>query len=102
VSVHGEFQRLLTDCVTFLETSSAEDSERWCQQLRDADALREDSLSLAAQAALKAVEGPDAGSPRFSGGEERRAFEELLEHFAAICRLVLGQPAKEGSKGELP
>ena len=93
MSVHGEFQRLLDDCVAFLEKSNATDAARWRERLERASALRDDSLSAAATAALEVVgeRGPD--SPQFEALDEGLEFDRLLEHFSDICRLVLGHPA---------
>ena len=93
MSVHGEFQRLLDDCVAFLEKSSATDAASWRERLERASALRDDSLSAAATAALEVVGERGPESPQFEALDEGLEFDRLLEHFTAICRLVLGHPA---------
>lgn len=93
MSVHGEFQRLLDDCVAFLETSSATDAAGWGERLERAAALLDDSLSAAATAALEVVGERGPESPQFEALDEGLEFDRLLEHFKAICRLILGHPA---------
>jgi len=99
MSVHGEFERLLGDCLSFLSASGSEDADRWNQHLERARALKGDSLSDAARAALEVIDSRDPETPRLQTEAERVEFDRLLEHFGAICRLILGLPADEQSDG---
>ena len=99
MSVHGEFERLLGDCLSFLAASEAAEAEGWCQELERARALKRDSLSDAARTALALIGTRTPDTPRFRSEVERTEFEGLLEHFGAICRLILGLPAYEDSDG---
>ena len=99
MSVHGEFQRLLGDCIAFLETSSAADAAGWQERLERASALQDESLTAGATAALEVVADRGPQSPGFQSTQEDLDFDKLLEHFAAICRLILGH-IPENRSGE--
>ena len=55
MSVHGEFERLLDDCLSSLTANEAADAAGWRQGLERARALKRDSLSDAARAALALI-----------------------------------------------
>ena len=91
MSVHGEFQRLVADCIEFLVASSASESD-WPTALARADAHVSESLSEAATMVLGLRTGPDAlATPRFAADSEAEAFEELAEHLNQICHAIVGR-----------
>jgi len=91
MSVHGEFQRLVADCIEFLVASSATDSD-WPDSLARADARVSESLSEAAAMVLALHSGPDAlEAPSFAANSETEAFEELADHLNQICHAIVGR-----------
>ena len=90
MSVRGEFQRCLGDCLAFLEASAPAGAERWRAALRRAGALAEDDLSQGAAQVLEETAQGDE-SPAFRSPLERERFGALVEHLAAVCRVILGR-----------
>jgi hypothetical protein len=91
MSVHGEFQRLLAECVDFLANNSARQSD-WPASLERADAHVEDSLNEAATMVLALRSGVDAlEAPVFEDGSEADAYEALADHLTQICYAIVGR-----------
>ena len=91
MSVRGEFQRVLAECLALLETSSASDREEVVTWLARASERANDDLGEAAQMVLHADAGESAKAPRFEHVGELQAFEKSREHLRAICRAIVGR-----------
>lgn len=91
MSVPGEFQRLLGDCLTFLENSSAQPSD-WPASLERANSRVENSLNEAATLVLGFRSGREAlEAPLFSDASEADAYEILTDHLIQICYAIVGR-----------
>ncbi|MEZ4215837.1 MAG: hypothetical protein R3E88_05115 [Myxococcota bacterium] len=92
MSVRGEFQRVLGDCLALLD--AAPSSGTWRAALarageRVAEGASPRSLVAAAEEVLALG---DAAPPHaFATEADSRAFAERLEHLRAICRVVVGR-----------
>lgn len=91
MSVRGEFQRCLGDCLAFLEASAPAGAERWRVALRRAGALAESDLSQGAAQVLEETAQRSDEPPAFRSPLERERFGALLEHLAGVCRVILGR-----------
>ena len=95
MSVTGEFHRLVADCIACLDRGDdGPDTDRWQEALRTAAGLSEHSLPRAAEAALELLHDRDR-MPQLAPTERRDEFAGLVDHLAAICRVILGRPAHE-------
>ena len=86
MSVPGEYRRILGDLQSALAQGSPE-AARFGESLRAAELERCTSVSAAAEQALALCESAPASGAGFAEGEPLR---ELLDHFTALCRIVLG------------
>lgn len=92
MSVRGEFQRVLGDCLASLERGSSAPPELWRDPLAKASERVATSLAEAAECVLAL--GPfddDAAALGFAAEAHAREFGERLEHLRAICRAIVGR-----------
>ncbi len=88
MSVRGEFQRVLSDCLGLLHETDAETAEDWITALKQAERGANDDLSGAARHVLDWI---DASSlPVGESDLSEEALARVTEHLAAICRVILG------------
>ena len=92
MSVVGEYRRLLDDLLAALADSSSFAAQSFGDVLGQAHLERAPHVSAAAERALAILEGDD----EFAMGEldsaiERKRIADRLDHFTAICRVVLGR-----------
>lgn len=91
LSVTGEFQRVLGDCLALLETEAPPGGDPWAQALREAAARGSEDLSAGAESVLAARSRLAAQSPRFRSATESARFDSLVDHLARICQVILGR-----------
>lgn len=93
MSVTGEFRRLVSDCIAFLDGSTAAGAEQRADALRAAVALAANDLTEAAQRMLALAEGGRRHTAiEFASPAEQDEFEQLWGHALAITRVILGGP----------
>ena len=84
MSVVGEYRRIHGDLVALLARSALPDAKPFASQLGEVDLERWDSVSDAATRAIEVCENAPASVTSGATGAQ-------LEHFVAICRVVLGR-----------
>lgn len=89
MSVHGEYQRILSELVAFLERTGAPGSEAWSDELEAAAAQGRENVSEGANRALVLLQGNSV--PSFATPLEMEEFARLQEHLVSICRVLLGR-----------
>ena len=89
MSVHGEFQRIAADTISFLETTEGETAQRLAAGLRSATEQREDDISRAASQVFELLS--EGERPGFHSELERNEFDRHHDHLLSICRMVLGR-----------
>jgi hypothetical protein len=89
VSVHGEFERVVSECAAFLRSSRTPGAERLGAALEAAARDARDDLCRGAERALAAL--ADAEPPEFGSALQREEHERLCDHLAAVCRVILGR-----------
>ncbi len=89
MSVHGEFQRIALDTISFLETTAGEPAQRLAAGLRSATEQREDDVCRAASQVLELLS--EGERPGFHSELERQKFDRLEDYLVSICRVVLGR-----------
>lgn len=89
MSVHSEFQRILSDLVRFLERTGAPGGDTWARELEDAAALGRKDVSGGAHQALELLQGDSA--PTFASPLEIEEFARIQEHLVSLCRVILGR-----------
>ena len=90
LSVSGEFQRAVRECLGQLEASPVGGAGPWQAALSAAAQLGREDLSAGAAQWL------DAGAalpvlPEFALPLDEQRFRESLDHLARICRVILGR-----------
>jgi hypothetical protein len=89
VSVHGEFERVVGECVGFLRSCRAPGAERLGAVLEAAAREAHGDLCRGAEATLAALDG--AEPPAFGSALQREAYARLSDHLAAVCRVIVGR-----------
>jgi hypothetical protein len=89
VSVAGEFQRVLRDCVELLRACDEPRLERWIEDLDAAAREGREDLCAGAERALNVL-GEVPGS-RLAPELRRAEVVRCSEHLLAICRVILGR-----------
>ncbi len=92
MSVVGEYRRILADLLALLEGSSAPEAGAFGRALASAELERAPNVSTASERALAILDtqGADA-TAAIPNVIERERIAEQVDHFAAICRVVLGR-----------
>ncbi len=90
MSVVGEYRRILADLRALLAGSSSPAARRFGAALDHAQLERAPHVSAAAERALAILEDEPLAAGELGNTVERERIEDQLEHFAAICRVVLG------------
>jgi hypothetical protein len=91
VSVVGEYRRILDDLSATLAGSSSPAAQRFANALDQAQLERAPHVSVAAERALAIIEGEEAlAANELDSAIERERVADQLDHFVAICRVVLG------------
>lgn len=92
MSVVGEYRRILDDLLALLAGSSSPAAEHLGRSLEDAQLERAPHVSAAAERALGILEANTAFFPDdLENAIERERIASQLDHFRAICRVVLGR-----------
>ena len=91
MSVHGEFERIAADTISFLETTEGETAHHLAAGLRSATEQREDDICRAASQVLELLSEGERHS--FHSELEHSEFDRQEDHLASICRAVLGSVA---------
>jgi hypothetical protein len=91
VSVQGEFQRILSELIGFLERTGAPGVDAWTGALREAGSRGRENVSEGARAALALLRGEGAAAPSFESPLEIEEFSRLQEHLTSLCRVILGR-----------
>ncbi len=91
MSVSGEFQRCLRECLDLLETAAPGGGAPWAAALREAAARGRENLSAGAERWLEARAGLAGTPPRFGAPPDGDLFEARLDHVSEICRVILGR-----------
>ncbi len=89
MSVHGEFQRILSELVAFLERTGAHGGNEWTHELRTTAALGRENVSQAADRTLALFQGGSA--PTFVSPLEIEEFARHQEYLTSICQTILGR-----------
>lgn len=89
MSVHGEFQRLLSDLAGFLERTGTPGCEEWAAELKQFGVIGRENVSEGATRTLALLQSDSA--PEFVSPLEIEEFARLQDHVAAICRAILGR-----------
>jgi hypothetical protein len=89
VSVHGEFQRNLADCVALLREADEPDARSRAAALEQAAREARDDLSAAARRVLGLC---GEAAPQRLPERLREQHAERTQHLAAVCRVILGEP----------
>jgi hypothetical protein len=89
VSVRGEFERVVGECVAFLRSSRASGAERLSAALEAAAREARGDLCRGAEGALAVLAG--AEPPVFGSALQREEYARLGDHLAAVCRVILGR-----------
>lgn len=92
MSVRGEFQRLLKDCLGLLHEADAGTAEAWIEALEQAARGANDDLSSAAREVLDWMDANPLPVGNSDLAEE--ALAPTADHLAAICRVILGGTAR--------
>ena len=91
MSVVGEYRRILSDLLAMLAGSSSPAAQRFGRALDAAQVERSPHVSAAAERALAIIGGADAlAAEDLQNAIERERIAGQLDHFVAICRVVLG------------
>ncbi len=93
MSVSGEFQRYLRECLALLETAAAGNAAPWESALREASVRGSEDLSAGAERALAHCTELGATPPVFRSAPESERFEALVDGLGQICRIILGRGA---------
>jgi hypothetical protein len=91
MSVRGEFQRYLRDCLVLLETAASGGSGPWQNGLRQAADLGSDDLCAGADQALSCCAQLEAKPPAFRSEPESERFAALVDGLGEVCRSILGR-----------
>lgn len=91
MSVVGEYRRILDDLLAVLASSSAPAAQRFGRSLEDAQLERAPHVSAAAERGFDILEANTAFLPDdLENAIERERIASQLDHFRAICLVVLG------------
>ena len=90
MSVVGEYRRILADLIAMLAGSSSPAARRFGEALGGAQLEHAPHVSAAAARALAILEDTPLSDTDLDNAIERERIEDQLEHFAALCRVVLG------------
>jgi len=88
VSVSGEFQRVLGECVELLRACHEPELERWSDELDAAGRAGREDLCAGAERALGVLGEARSAAPGSQPGAE---FSRRSEHLGAICHVILGR-----------
>jgi len=91
MSVTGEFQRYLRDCLALIETGASAGAGPWQSALREAAALGAEDLSAGAERVLADCAQLEATPPAFRSAPERERFSTLVDGLGEVCRAILGR-----------
>lgn len=91
MSVTGEFQRYLRDCLALLEAAASAGADPWQSALREAAALGAEDLPEGAERALACCAQLEAKPPAFRSEPESERFETLVDGLGEVCRIILGR-----------
>ncbi len=92
MSVVGEYRRILGDLSATLAASSSSSAQRFGRALDQAKVERAPHVTAAAERALAIIEGEHTLAASELGNTiERERITDQLDHFVAICRVVLGR-----------
>ena len=89
MSVRGEFERVVGECVGFLRSSRADGAERLGAALEAAAREARADVCRGAERVLAVLAG--AEPPDFASVLQREEYARLHEHLAAVCRVILGR-----------
>jgi hypothetical protein len=89
VSVHGEFERVVGECVGFLRGSRASGAERLAAALEAAAREARADLCRGAERTLAVLAA--AEPPEFVSALQREEYARLCDHLDAVCRVILGR-----------
>ncbi len=89
MSVLGEFQRCLRNCVDALRDGAPSEAEPWRRALAQAADIARADLTQGAQQVL-ALRSGDVGAPHFEHRSDAERFAELFEHLERLCRAIAG------------
>ena len=89
MSVRGEFERVVAECVGCLLSSRAAGAERLGEALEAAAGEARIDLCRGAERTLAVL--ADAEPPAFASVLQREEYARLSDHLAAVCRVILGR-----------
>jgi hypothetical protein len=88
VSVQGEFQRILGNCLAVVRRAHGAEAARWTRELETAARQGSVDLTGAAQRVLAFFEMEH--TPELDAALEREELTRQREHLTAICRAIVG------------